>query len=99
MVNVLSPQVEPAEEPVRKLEQAARFVPLENLALCNNCGFAGTAAEAYLNEDLQLKKRQRMVEVKQTVWPGRQALNCALFIFYRKYQCGKEVNIVAEFGN
>ena len=71
MVNVLSPQVEPAEELVRKLEQAAKYVPLDNLAICNNCGFAGTAADAFLNEDQQLKKLQRMVEVSKTVWKGR----------------------------
>ena len=70
MVNVLSPQVEPAEELVRKLEQAAKYVPLDNLAICNNCGFAGTAADAFLNEDRQLKKLQRMVEVSKTVWKG-----------------------------
>lgn len=71
MVNVMSPSVEPADELVRKIGEAAKYVPLENLAICNNCGFAGTSADAYLDPTLQQRKLERMVEVAETVWPGR----------------------------
>lgn len=71
MINVMSPRIESADELVRNIEQAAQYVPLANLAICNNCGFAGTAALAYLDEDLQLRKLARMVEVSERVWKGR----------------------------
>lgn len=78
----MSPQLEPADDLVRKLEQAAKYVPLDNLAICNNCGFAGTAAESFLDEDLQLRKLARMVEVSERVWKGRQGQRVVRKITY-----------------
>ena len=37
---------------MRKIEAAAKFVPMENLSICPNCGFSGASADAWIAEDI-----------------------------------------------
>jgi 5-methyltetrahydropteroyltriglutamate--homocysteine methyltransferase len=59
----------------RKIEEAAKYVPLENLCLSPQCGFASTHHGNALSEDEQWRKLERVVEVAREVWgqaaPGR----------------------------
>jgi 5-methyltetrahydropteroyltriglutamate--homocysteine methyltransferase len=52
----------------RRIEEAARFVPLEQLCLSPQCGFASTEEGNLLTEDEQWAKLQRVVEVAEQVW-------------------------------
>jgi 5-methyltetrahydropteroyltriglutamate--homocysteine methyltransferase len=52
----------------RRLEEAAKYAPLEQLALSPQCGFASTEEGNILTEDEQWAKLRRIVEVADEVW-------------------------------
>ena len=52
----------------RRIDEAAKFVPLENLCLSPQCGFASTHHGNALSIDEQWKKLERVVEVAREVW-------------------------------
>ena len=52
----------------RRIDEAAEFVPLEQLALSPQCGFASTEDGNTLSEDEQWAKLRMIVEVAEEVW-------------------------------
>jgi len=52
----------------RRIDEAARFVPLENLCLSPQCGFSSTHHGNALSVDDQWRKLERVVEVAGEVW-------------------------------
>jgi 5-methyltetrahydropteroyltriglutamate--homocysteine methyltransferase len=56
------------DELMRKLDAASKFVPIENLSICPNCGFSGAAADAWVTQDRQRRKLDVMVETARRVW-------------------------------
>lgn len=54
----------------RRIDEAARYLPLEQLALSPQCGFASTEEGNTLTEDQQWAKLERCVEVAREVWGG-----------------------------
>ena len=52
----------------RRIEEAARFAPLDQLCLSGQCGFASTEEGNTLTEDEQWAKLGRIVEVANEVW-------------------------------
>jgi 5-methyltetrahydropteroyltriglutamate--homocysteine methyltransferase len=52
----------------QRLEEAARFAPLEQLALSPQCGFASTEEGNILSEDEQWAKLRLAVDVANEVW-------------------------------
>jgi len=52
----------------KRIEQAARYVPLENLCLSPQCGFSSTHHGNALTQDEQWRKLERVVEVAREVW-------------------------------
>jgi 5-methyltetrahydropteroyltriglutamate--homocysteine methyltransferase len=52
----------------RRLEEAAKFAPLEQLALSPQCGFASTEEGNILTEDQQWAKMREIVELSDEVW-------------------------------
>jgi len=62
------PAVEGKAELKQRIEEAARYVPLEQCALSHQCGFSSTAHGNELTEDDQWKKLARCVEVAGEVW-------------------------------
>jgi 5-methyltetrahydropteroyltriglutamate--homocysteine methyltransferase len=52
----------------RRVEQAAKFVDIDQLALSPQCGFASTEEGNILAEDEQWAKLRRVVEVAEEVW-------------------------------
>jgi 5-methyltetrahydropteroyltriglutamate--homocysteine methyltransferase len=63
------PELESADALKRRIEEAARFVPLAQLALSPQCGFSSTVHGNELSEDDQWRKLARIVEVASQVWP------------------------------
>jgi len=52
----------------RRLEEASKFVSLDQLALSPQCGFASTEEGNILTEEEQWAKLRLAVEVAQDVW-------------------------------
>jgi 5-methyltetrahydropteroyltriglutamate--homocysteine methyltransferase len=52
----------------RRLEEAARFAPLEQLALSPQCGFSSTLDGNELSEAEQFAKLRLVAEVAREVW-------------------------------
>ncbi len=61
-------ELEPAPALIRRIEEAARYVPLENLALSPQCGFASTMEGNLIEEDDQWAKLRLVVETAREVW-------------------------------
>ncbi len=68
LVTSKSGRLESRDEIKRRIEQAAKFVPLEQLCLSPQCGFASTEEGNILAEDEQWAKLRMIVEVAQEVW-------------------------------
>ena len=52
----------------RRIDEAAKFAPLDQLCLSGQCGFASTEEGNMLTEDEQWAKLRRIVEVADEVW-------------------------------
>ena len=52
----------------RRIDEAARFVPLEDLCLSPQCGFSSTHHGNALSQDEQWRKLERVIEVAREVW-------------------------------
>jgi len=52
----------------RRIDEAARFVPIEQLALSPQCGFASNAEGNALSVDQEKAKLQLIVEISREVW-------------------------------
>ena len=61
-------RVETGEELRRRIDEAARYAPLEQLALSPQCGFASSIKGNPLGHAEQEAKLARIVEVAQRVW-------------------------------
>jgi 5-methyltetrahydropteroyltriglutamate--homocysteine methyltransferase len=61
-------QLESGDAVVKRIREAAKYVPLENLALSPQCGFASTMEGNLLTEDEQWAKLQLVVETARRVW-------------------------------
>jgi 5-methyltetrahydropteroyltriglutamate--homocysteine methyltransferase len=62
------PQLEDGGEIVKRIREAAKYVPLENLALSPQCGFASVMEGNLLTEDEQWAKLRLVVETARQVW-------------------------------
>jgi 5-methyltetrahydropteroyltriglutamate--homocysteine methyltransferase len=52
----------------RRIDEAAKYVPIENLAISPQCGFASTAMGNLLTWDEMRRKLELVVETAQKVW-------------------------------
>ncbi len=68
LVTTKKPALESAESLVSRIREAARFIPLERLALSPQCGFASTMQGNRLSEAEQRAKLRRVAEVAAAVW-------------------------------
>ena len=68
LVTTKSGALEPKDTLARRIDEAARHVPLDRLCLSPQCGFASTHHGNTLTEDEQWRKLERVVEVAREVW-------------------------------
>jgi 5-methyltetrahydropteroyltriglutamate--homocysteine methyltransferase len=61
-------ELESKDDLKRRIDEAARFVPLEDLCLSPQCGFSSTHHGNALSQDDQWRKLERVVEVAGEVW-------------------------------
>ena len=53
----------------RRVEEASKYIPVENLAVSPQCGFASTYVGNEVTEDIQWRKLETLVEAADRVWP------------------------------
>lgn len=68
LVSTKTPELEAPEELLARIDQAARFVPMEQLALSPQCGFASVAGGNTISADDQRRKLELVVQVAQRAW-------------------------------
>ena len=70
LVSSKLPQMEPQDQVVKRIEEATKYVPLENLAVSPQCGFASTMDGNLLTEEEQWGKLELVAKTARQVWPG-----------------------------
>lgn len=71
LISSKRPALEQKEVLLRRINEAARFIPLEQLALSPQCGFASTMEGNLLTEEDQWAKLQLIVDTAREVWGDR----------------------------
>jgi 5-methyltetrahydropteroyltriglutamate--homocysteine methyltransferase len=72
LITSRSPQMETRDALRARIDEAAKFIPLEQLALSPQCGFASSIAGNPLTEDDQWRKIDLMLQVAEDVWGIRR---------------------------
>jgi 5-methyltetrahydropteroyltriglutamate--homocysteine methyltransferase len=68
LVSSKVPELEKPDDLKRRIDEAAQFLPLENLGLSPQCGFASAVSGNPVSEDDQKAKLALVVEVAEDVW-------------------------------
>jgi len=68
LITTKTGRVETVDELKRRIDDAARFLPLEQIAISPQCGFASGIAGNLLTEDEQWRKLDVMRETARQVW-------------------------------
>ena len=68
LVTTKKPRLETADELLHRIEEAARYVPLERLALSPQCGFASTMEGNRITPEDQHRKLELVASVARKVW-------------------------------
>jgi len=68
LVTTKKPELESETELKVRIEEAARYVPLERLALSPQCGFASTMEGNRISHDVQKRKLELVGRVARSVW-------------------------------
>ena len=70
LITTKTGRLETVDELRTRIDDAARFIPLDRLALSPQCGFASGIGGNLLTQDEQWRKLERMLETARLVWPG-----------------------------
>lgn len=68
LVSTKVPELEKVDDLKRRIEEAARYIPLDQLALSPQCGFASDVVGNLISEDDQKRKLEVVVETARQVW-------------------------------
>ena len=68
LVTTKTGEMETADEIQRRIDEAARYVPLEQLALSPQCGFSSTVLGNNITVDAEIAKLSLVVAVARKVW-------------------------------
>ncbi|MGH3211700.1 MAG: 5-methyltetrahydropteroyltriglutamate--homocysteine S-methyltransferase [Trebonia sp.] len=68
LVTTKRPQLESKDDLKRRIDEAAKYVPLDQLCLSGQCGFASTEQGNALTQDYQKAKLELIVETAAEVW-------------------------------
>ena len=68
LISTKKPQLEDKAALKRRVEEASKYVALENLCLSPQCGFASSEVGNRVSEDDQRRKLELVVEVAREVW-------------------------------
>jgi 5-methyltetrahydropteroyltriglutamate--homocysteine methyltransferase len=68
LITTKSGRLESKDAIKRRIDEATKYIPLEQLCLSPQCGFASTEEGNVLAEDEQWAKFKMIVELSQEVW-------------------------------
>ena len=68
LVSSKLPRMESKDELKRRIDEASKYIPLENLCISPQCGFSSTHHGNVMSEDDQKRKLALCVEVADEVW-------------------------------
>jgi 5-methyltetrahydropteroyltriglutamate--homocysteine methyltransferase len=68
LVSSKTSTMETADQLKRRIEEAARYVPIEQLALSPQCGFASSVAGNIITEAAQWAKLELIARVAENIW-------------------------------
>ena len=68
LVTSKRPELESFDELAARVDEASAYVPLEQLCLSPQCGFASTVEGNQLTADEQWAKLSRVVEAAAAIW-------------------------------
>lgn len=68
LITTKSPKLEDKEKIIRRIHEAAKYIPLERLCLSPQCGFASCEIGNKLTEEEQWAKLKLVKEIAEEVW-------------------------------
>ncbi|HLQ34780.1 MAG TPA: 5-methyltetrahydropteroyltriglutamate--homocysteine S-methyltransferase, partial [Chloroflexota bacterium] len=68
LITTKSGALEAQDQLLRRIEEAAKYVPLDNLALSPQCGFASSIPGNPLTPDEQRRKLELVVDTARKAW-------------------------------
>jgi 5-methyltetrahydropteroyltriglutamate--homocysteine methyltransferase len=68
LVSTKVPQLEKIDDIKRRIDEASRYAPLEQLAISPQCGFSSDVVGNLISEDDQKRKLEIVVETSRQVW-------------------------------
>jgi len=68
LVSTKVPELETVDELKQRIDRACKYIPLEQLALSPQCGFASDVVGNLISEDDQKRKLELVVETARQVW-------------------------------
>ena len=68
LVTTKRPELESKDDLKRRIDEAAKFVPLDQICLSGQCGFSSTVEGNALTYDEQVAKLRLIVETARDVW-------------------------------
>lgn len=72
LITSKTPELEDKEVIKARIEEASAYIPLENLYLSPQCGFASTEEGNLLTEEEQWRKLELVKEIADEVWPDAE---------------------------
>jgi len=68
LVSTKVAELETVDDLKRRIEEASKYIPLDQLAISPQCGFASDVVGNLLTADAQKRKLERVVETARAVW-------------------------------
>ena len=68
LVSTKVPQLEKVDDLKRRIDEASKYAPLEQLAISPQCGFSSDVVGNLISEDDQKRKLEVVVETSRQVW-------------------------------
>ena len=68
LITTKSPKLERTKEVIQRIKEAAKFIPLERLAISTQCGFASVAKGNNLTHKNQEQKLKLVASIAKRVW-------------------------------
>ena len=68
LISTKTPRLEDKDQLKRRVDEASKYVPLENLCLSPQCGFASSEVGNKLTEDDQKRKLELVAETAREIW-------------------------------
>ncbi len=68
LVSTKVPRLESVDELSRRIDEASRYAPLEQLALSPQCGFASDVVGNLLSEEDQKRKLEVVAQAARKIW-------------------------------